>query len=164
MLSRRRRRPAISSASSQSSDPTPGGPTFVAQPTTPDPPPQPAYPDYINENASPGWDATFAMASIVEDLPNIPLSLEGPLSQVLDVISGVVDAARAMREGKDGCKHLIFRVLKFLQSLVDESRGSNVPIIEDTPTAARLFALKRFVFPHPCPFYVLIIYLSAIGT
>jgi hypothetical protein len=143
------RRPAASSASPQSNDPNPGGPPSIAQPTSgPSTAPQPAYPDYINENARPGWDAALSMASILDDIPNLPLALAGPLSQVLDVISGMIDAVKAMREGKDGCKHLIFRVLKFLQSLVDESRRSNVPIIEDTPTAARLFALKRFVFPH----------------
>ncbi|KAF9514633.1 hypothetical protein BS47DRAFT_867632 [Hydnum rufescens UP504] len=121
------------------------GPISIAQPTAPGPPTpaQAAYPDYMNDNASPGWDSALAMASILDDLPNLPLALAGPLSQVLDVVSGMIDAVKAMREGKDGCRHLVFRVLKFLQALMDESRGSNVPIVEGTRTAARLFALKR---------------------
>jgi hypothetical protein len=161
-----RRRPAVSSASPRSNDPTPRGPISVTRPTTPGPPtaPQPEYPDYINENVSRGWDAAVAMASMLDDLPNLPLALAGPLSQVLDVVSGMIDAVKAMRDGKDGCRHLVFRVLKFLQALVDESRGSDAPIVDGTPTATRLFALKRCVFPNPHAFYVLIISLSATGT
>ncbi|KAF9514640.1 hypothetical protein BS47DRAFT_868085 [Hydnum rufescens UP504] len=137
---------AASLASPQSNDPAPGGPPSIAQSTPgPSTAPQPAYPDYMNENTSPGWDAAVAMASMLDNIPSLPLALAGPLSQVLDVISGMIDAVKAVREGKHGCEHLIFRVLKFLQSLVDESRGSSVPIVEGTPTAARLFALKRNV-------------------
>jgi hypothetical protein len=160
-----RSRPTVSSASPQSNDPTPGPPPSIAQSTPgPSTTPQPAYPDYMNENTTPGWDAAVAMASMLDNIPTLPLVLAGPLSQVLDVISGMIDAVKAMREGKDGCEHLIFRVLRFLQSLVDESRGSSMPIVEGTPTAARLFALKRCVSPCPCPFYMLIISLSVIGT
>jgi hypothetical protein len=140
-------RPAVSSASPQPNDPTPGGPTSITQPTDsrPSSAPQAAYPDYTDRNSSPGWDAAVAMRLIRGGLPNLPGAIAGPLGQVLDVISGMVDAVEAMREGKDGCKHLIFRVLTFLQSLENESRGSNVPITESTSTAARLLALKRCV-------------------
>jgi hypothetical protein len=92
------------------------------------------------------------MASILDDLPNLPLVLTDPLSQVLDVISEIIDAVKAMREGKHACEYLIFQVLKFLQSLADESWASDVAI-----AATRLFALKLWVFLNPHPFSVLII-------
>ncbi|KAF9513628.1 hypothetical protein BS47DRAFT_1344131 [Hydnum rufescens UP504] len=102
----------------------------------------PLYPDYLNETAGPGSDAAVAVASIMEDISTIPLALITPLTQVLNVVSGIRVAVKAMRDGKDGCTHLIFRVLKFLQSLVDGLKGRNIP--DSTPTASNLSALKRY--------------------
>ncbi|KAF9510176.1 hypothetical protein BS47DRAFT_1348352, partial [Hydnum rufescens UP504] len=47
-----------------------------------------------------------------------------------------------MRDGKEGCVRLLFRVTIFLDSFVDELKESNVPIPDGSPTAVRLFALK----------------------
>ncbi|KAF9509782.1 hypothetical protein BS47DRAFT_127249 [Hydnum rufescens UP504] len=126
-------RPAVSSESPQPNDPTLGGLTDSA--------PQAAYPDCTNENASPGWVAAVAVRLIRGDLPKLPGPVAGPLGQLLDVVSGILDAVEAMRE-EDECKHLIFRALKFLQSLVDHLRGSNVPIAEGAPIHAAAFALN----------------------
>jgi hypothetical protein len=108
-----------------------------------------AYPDYINDNR---WDVALAIASILDDIPTLPLALAGPLDQVLDVVSGLMHAVKTMRDGQDGCAHLMFRVLKFLHSLVDGLKRSNFPILDGTPTAASLFTLRRYVFSIPCPF------------
>ncbi|KAF9510178.1 hypothetical protein BS47DRAFT_98264 [Hydnum rufescens UP504] len=47
-----------------------------------------------------------------------------------------------MRDGKKGCVHLISRVMNFLHLFVEDLKGSNVPVPDGSPTAARLFALK----------------------
>ncbi|KAF9514637.1 hypothetical protein BS47DRAFT_868017 [Hydnum rufescens UP504] len=72
------RRPTVSSASPQSNHPNPGGSPSIAQPTRgPSTTPPPAYPDYINETARPGWDAALSMASMLDDIPSLPLALAG---------------------------------------------------------------------------------------
>ncbi|KAF9503736.1 hypothetical protein BS47DRAFT_1402124 [Hydnum rufescens UP504] len=100
--------------------------------------PQPSYPDYLNESAGPGWDATLVLASIIRDMP-APLS--GPLTQVVDVVAEVIEAVKTMRDGRDGCLHLIVRVTKFLESLVGGLKGSNIS--DNTAVASSLFILRR---------------------
>ena len=108
---------------------------------------QRAYPDYVNGRASRlASDATLAVASMLNDIPSLPLAIAGPLAQIVDVVSGTIEAIKLMRQNKDECLHLITRVVNFLQSLVDEWRTSNVPIFDGSPTAARLFALRLYVF------------------
>ncbi|KAF9515759.1 hypothetical protein BS47DRAFT_1360837 [Hydnum rufescens UP504] len=108
------------------------------------PPLQRMYPDYINSHSSaPGWDAAVAMGSILDDIPALPLSIAAPLGQVVDVVSEIIRTIKLMRQNRNDCAHLINRVVKFLESLVDDLRTSSVPILDGTPTAARLFALRR---------------------
>ncbi|KAF9507291.1 hypothetical protein BS47DRAFT_321154 [Hydnum rufescens UP504] len=117
--------------------------TSIIQRTHPDPPtaPQRVYLDYLNETAGPGWDAALTVASIVNDIPAVPLALVPPLTQVLEVVSEISDAVKKMRDANDECRHLIFRVLKFLQYLVDVLKGRNIP--DSAPTADSLRRLKR---------------------
>jgi hypothetical protein len=111
------------------------------------PPPQRTYPDYIrNHTSPPGWDAAVAIGSVVEHIPAFPLAIAGPLRQVVDVVSGIIRTVNLMRQNRDDCAHLIGRIVRFLQSLVDDLRSSNVPILHGTRTTVRLFALKRLVF------------------
>ncbi|KAF9509126.1 hypothetical protein BS47DRAFT_178076 [Hydnum rufescens UP504] len=116
--------------------------TSIVQRSLPEPPltPQPVYLHYLHETAGPGWDVALAVTSLSEDIPAVPLALTAPLTQVLDVVSGIRVAVKTMRDGKDECTHLLFRVLKFLHSLVDGLKGRNIP--DSTPTASSLFALK----------------------
>ncbi|KAF9503731.1 hypothetical protein BS47DRAFT_1386390 [Hydnum rufescens UP504] len=100
--------------------------------------PQPSYPDYLNESASPGRDATLVLASIIRDMP-APLS--GPLTQVVDVVAEVIEAVKTMRNGRDGCTHLIFWVTKFLESFVGGLKGRI--ILDITAIASSLFILRR---------------------
>jgi hypothetical protein len=149
------RRRGVQSLSPPSNDSFPDGPSItIVQHTPPDLPtaPQALYPDYLNESTGPGWDAAVAVTSIMKDIPAVPLALITPLTQVLDVVSGIRKAVETMRDGKDGCAHLIFRVVKFLHSLVDGLKGRNIP--DSTPTASSLFILKRSVFQIPCTFSV----------
>ncbi|KAF9512194.1 hypothetical protein BS47DRAFT_1101734 [Hydnum rufescens UP504] len=95
--------------------------TSIVQRTLPEPPvmPQPVYLHYLHETAGPGWDVALAVTSISEDIPAVPLALTAPLTQVLDVVSGMRDAVNTMGDGKDECTHILFRVLKILHSLVN---------------------------------------------
>ncbi|KAF9512204.1 hypothetical protein BS47DRAFT_1101880 [Hydnum rufescens UP504] len=102
--------------------------------------PLPLFPDYLNETADPGWDVALAVTSILENIPAVPLTLITPLTQVLDVVSGIRDAVKTMRDEKDECTYLLLRVLKFLHSFVDGLKGRNTP--DDTPMASSLFTLK----------------------
>jgi hypothetical protein len=143
------RRPSVQSPSIPSRDFSSNKPsTSIVQHTFPGPPvvPQPVHLHYLHETAGPGWDVALAVTSVLEDIPDIPLLLATPLNQVLDVVSRIRDAVKSMRDGQDECTHLLFRVLKFLQFLVDGLKGRNIP--DSTPTASSLFALKRYVFQY----------------
>ena len=99
-------------------------------------------------------DAAVAVVSVLKAVPALPMAIATPWNQIVDVVSGMIDAVKLMRDNRDECTHLITRVTKFLQSLVDEWRESNVQILDGTPTAARLMALRRYVFHHRCAFPV----------
>ncbi|KAF9503935.1 hypothetical protein BS47DRAFT_735403 [Hydnum rufescens UP504] len=131
------------SPSLPSNDPSPNKlSTSMLQRTLAEPPvaPQPVYPHYPKKTARLPLDVALAVASILEDIPAVPLELIIPLTQVLDVISGIWDAVKAMRDGKDRWVDLLFRVLRFVHSLVDRLKGRNIP--DSTPTASSLFTLK----------------------
>jgi hypothetical protein len=109
--------------------------------------PLPAYPDYIRGDASgPRWDAPLALLSIIADIPTLPLALAGPLIQVTDALSSTVEAVKLMRANRKECAHLVSRVVRFLRSLIDNLRANKVSLANDTPTAAGLIALKRYIF------------------
>jgi hypothetical protein len=90
------------------------------------------------------WDSDVAVASILDAVIALPAAFVQPVTQVLDVASGVVKAVKTMREGKRGFERLLRRVLNILQSLVDELRTIDGPIDADTPTVKRLSALERY--------------------
>jgi hypothetical protein len=103
--------------------------------------PQPVYPDYLNDTAGGGWDATLIISSImIRDIPALPLALSGPLTQVFDVVGEVIEAVKIMQEGRDRCEQLVVRVTKFLETLVDGLKGKN---IDDTKIASSLRILTR---------------------
>ena len=140
---------------SSSSPPTPSHSGFVpAEAHTirvPPAAPLQAYPDYIHSEAARfGWiSATRSLESLLTVIPSIlPLALIGPLIQVAYIMSGMIEAVKTMRDGRDECMHLTFRVLTFLHSLADELRGGNVRILDGSPLALRLYALKRWCFPY----------------
>jgi hypothetical protein len=160
------RRPSAPAPSRSPNDSNPirGSPSIVRR-ALPDPPAmsRPRYPDYMNENAGPGWDAAVTMGSILNNIPALALALAGPLTQVLDVVSEIIDVVKAMHDGKDGCAHLIFRTLTFLDCLVGELKESNGPILDGGPTAARLFTLRWYVSCISCAFFVSNLSLLVIG-
>ncbi|KAF9507595.1 hypothetical protein BS47DRAFT_1366517 [Hydnum rufescens UP504] len=102
--------------------------------------PQLSYPDYLNENPGPGWDAALVMSSIIHDIPALPHALSGPLAQVFDVVAEVIEEVKTMRNGRDGCTQLIVRVTKFLETFVGGLKGSNT--LDDTAIASSLFFLR----------------------
>jgi len=120
--------------------------------TQPQAPLQRVYPDYLAGRT--GFDTALAISTILNNIPSLPRTIAGPLTQVVDVLSGMMEVVKLMRENQDTCSHLVNRVVRFLQNLVDEWLASDVPILDGTPTAARLIALGRYEFyPHsvfPC--------------
>jgi hypothetical protein len=140
LFSRIRR--SVKSPSAPSNDSSRNGPFTSAHPD-----PQPSYPDYLNENAGSGWDAALIMSSIIRDMPALPRALSGPLTQVFDVVAEVIDAVKTMRNGRDGCTHLIVRVTKFLESFVAGLKGSN--ILDNTAIASSLIILRRYASQFP---------------
>ncbi|KAF9507672.1 hypothetical protein BS47DRAFT_283659 [Hydnum rufescens UP504] len=109
-----RRKRSVQPPSAPSNASSPNQPSTSAPPTTP----HRSYPDYLNDNAGPGWDAALVMSSIIHDMPALPLALSGPLTQVFDVVGEVIEAVKTMRDGRDGCTQLIVRITKFLESYV----------------------------------------------
>ncbi|KAF9503616.1 hypothetical protein BS47DRAFT_1356049 [Hydnum rufescens UP504] len=100
LFSRRRRSVQSPSAPSNDSSPNRRSTSTHLEPSTT---PQPSYPDYLNENAGPAWDAALVMSSIIRDMPALPRALSGPLTQVFDVVAQVIEAVKTMRDGRDGC-------------------------------------------------------------
>ncbi|KAF9507664.1 hypothetical protein BS47DRAFT_1488726 [Hydnum rufescens UP504] len=135
LFSRRKR--SVQPPSAPSNDSSPNQPSTSAHLE----PPQQSYPDYLNENAGPAWDAALVMSSLIRDMPALPLALSGPLTQVFDVAGEVIEAVKTMRDGRDGCTQLIVRVMKFLESFVGGLKGSNIP--DNTAVASSLFILRR---------------------
>ncbi|KAF9506352.1 hypothetical protein BS47DRAFT_1367418 [Hydnum rufescens UP504] len=129
------------------SDSIPFGSTSTAQPTSPDLPTrsQPTYPDFPNDHTGSEWNSTLAVAAVRVHIPALPGALVGPVTQVVDILAEISEAIKTMRDGKKGCVHLISRVMNFLHLFVEDLKGSNVPVPDGSPTAARLFALKRFI-------------------
>ncbi|KAF9503809.1 hypothetical protein BS47DRAFT_1490332 [Hydnum rufescens UP504] len=128
---------SVQPPSAPSNASSPNQPSTSAPPTTP----QQSYPDYLNENAGPGWDAALVMSSIIHDMPALPLALSGPLTQVFDVVGEVIEAVKTMHDGRDGCTQLIVRITKFLESYVGGLNGSS--ILDNTAIASSLFILRR---------------------
>jgi hypothetical protein len=141
-----RRTPRVQSPSTPSS---PNRPSTFAHPEPPTTP-QPSYPDYLSESASPGWDAAVVVTSIIRDMPALPraLSGSGSLTQGFDVVVEVIEAVKTMRNGRDGCTQLIVRVTKFLESFVGGLKGSKIP--DNTAIASSLFFLRRYASQFPC--------------
>ena len=134
------------------------GLNVLPDPPTPQSPERPPreYPDYVDSDASgPRWDAPLALPSIFIDIPTLPPGLAGPLTQVADVVSSTVEAVKLMRENREECAHLVSRVVRFLRSLIDNVRASNVSFSDGTPTAASLIALKRYIFHRCCTSFTL---------
>ncbi|KAF9519457.1 hypothetical protein BS47DRAFT_1148807 [Hydnum rufescens UP504] len=129
------------------------------------PPLQRTYPEYIDSHfRAPGWDAAVAAGSILAHIPALPLSIGGPLRQVVDVVSEIIQTIDLMHQNRNDCAHLINRVVKFLQSLVDDLRRSKVPIRDSWPTTTRLFALRRCVFHRHWISSLYDTFLSAVAT
>jgi hypothetical protein len=128
-------------------DSSPNRPSTSAHPEPPAMP-QPSYPDYLNQNAGPGWDAALVVTSIIRDIPALPRGLSGSLTQVLDVVAEVMEAVKTMHNGRDGCTQLIVRVTKFLESFVGGLKGSNIP--DNTAIASSLFFLRGYASQFPC--------------
>ena len=107
--------------------------------------------DVVGKDASDSrWDPTLAIASILSDIPTLQLALVGPLTQIANVVSDTIDDMNFMHDDREECAHLVARVLRFLRSLIADLRGSSAPIADGTPTAARLFALRRCVSRRHC--------------
>ena len=123
----------------------PIAPSVLQEPPAP---PQGTYPDYVGDDTSgTRWDAPLSLTSILSDIQvlTLPMTVAGPLTQIADIVSSTVDAVKLMRENREECAHLVARIVRFLRSLIDNLRTSNVSTADSTPTAANLFTLKRCV-------------------
>jgi hypothetical protein len=155
------RTPNVRSPPALPNDSSPNRPSTSAHPEPPATP-QPSYPDYLNENAGPGWDAALVVTSIIRHIPALPRALSGSLTQVLDVVAEVMEAVKTMRKGRDGCTQLIVRVTKFLESFVGGLKGSN--ILDNTAIVSSLFFLRGYGSQFPCTISTVKYISFGIGT
>jgi len=133
------RRPSVQSSLPPSGS-VPNGASISTVRRTISTAPQPARPDCLNGATGPGWDATLVISSILRDMPALPPTLSGPLTQVFDVVSEVIEAVKTMRDGRDRCTQLMVRVTRFLEIFVNRLRGNN---IDDTRITSSLHILRR---------------------
>ena len=85
------------------------------------------YPDHAGHDTSgPHWGDALVATSIVNDIPTLPLAIAVPLTQIADIVSVTLDAVKVMRENREECTHLVDRVVRFLRSLIDNLKASNV--------------------------------------
>ena len=125
-------------------------PSVLQEPPTP---PRGTYLDYVGDHTSgTRWDASLSWPSILSDIQvlTLPLTVASPLTQIADIVSATIDAVRLMRENREECAHLVARVVRFLRSLIENLRASNVSTADGTPTAANLYTLKRCVLRCHC--------------
>ena len=65
----------------------------------------------------------------------------GPLSQVLGITSQLFEIVDQIQTNKEGCEHLIERILGFLKDITEDRNQLNVPIPAGSPTEKRLYTL-----------------------
>jgi hypothetical protein len=99
------------------------------------------YLDYITEDtATQVISGSLLIATLLKDVSNL-IPHAGPLAHVFGATKELLTIVNDMRDNKDRCEHLIERILRFIQSLVEELSRMNVPLQDGTSTAARLYAL-----------------------
>ncbi|KAF9508954.1 hypothetical protein BS47DRAFT_187436 [Hydnum rufescens UP504] len=135
-LSPPRGRSVQSSLPPSNDSPPNGASTSTLRPATATAP-QPGYSDYITGR---GLDVALVMSRMIRDMPGLPPTLSGPLSQVFHVLANVTEAVKTMGDGRDRCTQLMVRVTRFLEVLVDGLKGKN---IDDTRAASSLHILRR---------------------
>ncbi|KAF9504677.1 hypothetical protein BS47DRAFT_630422 [Hydnum rufescens UP504] len=135
-LSPPRGRSVQSSLPPSNDSPPNGASTSTLRPATATAP-QSGYPDYI---AGGGLDAALVMSCMIRDMPGLPPTLSGPLSQVFHVLAVVIEAVKVMGDGRDRCTQLMVRVTRFLETLVDGLKGKN---IDDMRIASSLHILRH---------------------
>lgn len=90
----------------------------------------------------------------------------GPLPQILGTTKDLICVINQMRANKDGCKHLVQRIISYIKNIIDELTRMNVPLRPDSPTAARLYVLHSWVklpwHPLPC-FHTSGVYFAGIS-
>ncbi|KAF9510911.1 hypothetical protein BS47DRAFT_1406450 [Hydnum rufescens UP504] len=78
---------------------------------------------------------------MIRDIQLLPPMLSGPLAQVFDIISEVIEVVKTMRDGRDRCTQLMVRVTRFLETLVDALKGKK---IDDMRIASSLHILTQY--------------------
>jgi hypothetical protein len=69
----------------------------------------------------------------------------GPLAQILGVTKELITVVNDMQDNKDGCEHLVERIICHVKNIIEELTRMNVPLAAGTPTAARLYVLLSCV-------------------
>jgi hypothetical protein len=69
----------------------------------------------------------------------------GPLAQILGATKELITIVNEMQDNKDGCEHLVERIIVHVKNIIDELTRMNVPLAAGTPTAARLYVLLSCV-------------------
>lgn len=67
----------------------------------------------------------------------------GPLSQILGVTKELIVMFNDMKDNKDGCSHIVRRVLHFVKSFSEELDRMKISVREGTGTASRLYILLQ---------------------
>ncbi|KAF7977235.1 hypothetical protein HWV62_4337 [Athelia sp. TMB] len=103
--------------------------------------PRTRYADYthmsVQDHLVSGSSLIVSLFKEVSDLiPNA-----GPLSQVLGVTSQLFEIVDQIKTNKEGCEHLVERILGFLKDIAEERNRLNVPIPASSSTGKRLYTL-----------------------
>jgi hypothetical protein len=102
---------------------------------------RPAYTDYTSTSLTNRIvDGSTTIVTLLREVAAV-IPAASPLCQVLGVTKELLFIVTEMRDIREGCEHLIERILLFVKNLVEEFSQMNMPIRQGTPTAARLYAL-----------------------
>jgi hypothetical protein len=102
---------------------------------------RPEYTNYTNKDTA-GLILTIVILfqAVTQLIPHA-----GPLAQILGVTKELITAVNEMQDNKDGCEHLVERIITHVKNIIEELTRMNVPLSAGTPTAARLYVLQSCV-------------------
>jgi hypothetical protein len=106
---------------------------------------RPEYADYTNrDTAGLIRGGVLTIVTLFQAVTQL-IPHAGPLTQILGVTKELITVVNEIQDNKDGCEHLVERIIGHVKSIIDELTRMNVPLAAGTPTAARLHVLLSCV-------------------
>jgi hypothetical protein len=105
----------------------------------------PDYADYTDgDQAGRILGGVLTIVELFQTVTNF-IPHAGPLPQILCVTKELITTINQIQDNKDDCKHLVERIIRHMENIIEELTRMNAPLVAGTPTAARLYVLLSCV-------------------